>query len=62
MTDTTHTEFPVCPHCGHEHLDAWEWDLGPGIDGEGEHDCGACERPFFVTRHAHITYTTKPEN
>lgn len=57
--DTDHTDSPVCPYCGHAELDAWEIDFGPGLDGEAEVTCGACEREYTVQRHAYITYSSK---
>lgn len=58
--DTQHRDYPICPHCGHEHKDAWEWEFGPGLEGDTETECGECDKPFFVARHATITYTTQP--
>lgn len=57
--DTTHTAWPTCPHCGHMHRDAWEWNLGPGLDGDGEHECDECGQSFLVSRIVDVTYTTK---
>ena len=58
--DTEYTEAPVCPHCGHNHRDAWEWDFGAGYEGDTEVECDMCDEPFQVFRDARITYTTKP--
>ena len=57
--DTTLRPWPVCPYCGHEHKDAWEWDLGPGLEGDGEYECSDCGKPFHVSRSVTIYYTTK---
>lgn len=56
MSDIEHeyTSDPVCPHCGHKHRDAWEWDS----DGSGQTECGECEKPFFWERIVTIEYTT----
>lgn len=56
--DTAHRDCPICPHCGNFHRDAWEWDFGPGLEGEKEKECDACGGPMVVTRHATITYST----
>jgi len=58
--ETIHTKEPVCPYCGHVQRDAWELNLGPGLEGDGEMDCGECERSFVVSRYCDITYKTKP--
>jgi len=47
------TSFPVCPHCGHEHRDAWEW----GDDNE-DSECESCDRIFHAYRHVDITWDT----
>jgi hypothetical protein len=59
VIETWHKDDPVCPYCGYKMQDAWELDLGPGIEGDGETDCGECEKTFFVSRHCSVTYTTK---
>lgn len=46
------TSFPVCPHCGHEHRDAWEWG------DDDHHECGVCERPFRAVRHVTVDWVT----
>ena len=33
--DTEYTDNAICPHCGDEDRDAWEYDLGPGLEGTG---------------------------
>lgn len=59
MSEHEHTDNPVCPYCGHENRDAWEWNLGPGLEGDGEVDCDSCGKPMIVLRHRSITYSTK---
>ncbi len=52
---------PVCPHCGHQHNDAWEWNFGPGLDGDSEgRDCYECGEAFDCRRVVDVSYTTKP--
>lgn len=42
MTDaeTSETEGPCCPACGHTHRDAWEWGLEDG--DHTDHECEEC--------------------
>lgn len=49
---------PVCPHCGYVEKDAWEWNFGPGLEGDTEHDCGRCGEPFHCEREVSVYYTT----
>ncbi|QHW35725.1 hypothetical protein GZH47_33065 (plasmid) [Paenibacillus rhizovicinus] len=51
--DTEDTEHAVCPHCGHEDHDCFEWS-----GDDAEHDCGHCSLPFSYTREVTISYTT----
>lgn len=39
--ETSCTDDPVCPYCGHVHQDSWEWD-----GAEGEHACDDCGEKF----------------
>ena len=57
--DTKLQPFPVCPACGHEHRDAWEWNFGGLLDGETEHDCDNCGNPMFCESIVTIEYTTR---
>lgn len=50
---------PVCPSCGHKHLDAWEWNFGSWSDGQIERDCDECGKPMIVDRVVFVDYTTK---
>lgn len=52
--DTFHTEHPTCPHCGHEHKDAFEW-----IGDDGEHACDSCGKKFIWSRDISIAFTTE---
>lgn len=54
--DTSLTDDIVCPHCGHEFSDSWEYDL----DGSAELECEECEKKFFATRNISVTYSTSP--
>jgi hypothetical protein len=59
MSDTEHRDEPICPYCGHAEKDAWEINFGPGLEGDGETDCGECGKAYWISRHATITYSTK---
>jgi|APSaa5957512535_1039671.scaffolds.fasta_scaffold639239_1 hypothetical protein len=49
---------PMCPHCGYEIVDAWDWDLRQ--EDWVEIDCPDCEEPFNVQMLVEVTYTTAP--
>jgi hypothetical protein len=49
---------PVCPHCGHVHRDAWEWNFGPGLEGTREVDCDSCGGAFSCEREVTVYYST----
>ncbi len=56
-------DVPVCPHCGHRHCDAWEWNFGNGMEGSADHDCDNCGEEFHVEREVTVYFSTtiKPE-
>ena len=49
--DTEYTDEAICPWCGYEHKDSWEF-----LDGEAE--CESCSRPFSVSKYVSVTYST----
>lgn len=51
--DTDYTDKPVCPHCGEEFEDGWEWAAT-----ETDTECDACEKPFHVRPDYSVSYTT----
>ena len=54
--DLDYTDEPVCPHCGAEMADAWEYQL---LDGDSEVvDCGRCGQQYKMTRNIDVTYST----
>lgn len=53
--DTNGTDEVVCPCCGHEHGDRWEYAL----DESSNIDCEECRRPFFAERITSVTYRTE---
>ena len=60
---TMRQDRPVCPHCGYEHDDAWEWDFGPGLEGDSEgRECYRCGEVFDCERIVDVSYTTKVPN
>ena len=59
MTEHDYLPRPKCPHCGYEMNDAHELRLS---DGETETiDCGECDKPFRVTFHMSVSYSTSNE-
>ena len=58
--DTDFRHNAICPHCGYEHEDSWEFYFGPGLEGDGRVDCRSCCEPFMCTRNVEITYSTNP--
>ncbi|GBQ77722.1 hypothetical protein AA0311_1528 [Asaia bogorensis NBRC 16594] len=50
--DTSGTRLLVCPYCGHEHEDSWEFKIEDG----SEVDCGECGRLFFAESFTSVTY------
>jgi hypothetical protein len=50
--DHEYTNEVVCPYCGYVENDSWE------CDDDGEMECGSCEKPFDMTRHKSVSYST----
>ena len=58
--ETTLQVNPVCPHCGHEHRDAWEWSFGSRCDGTTLGvECDHCGEEFDCDRVVDVSYTTR---
>ena len=56
-TDTRYTEEPICPHCGKQFEDAYEFfEWGEECV---QTECGSCEEKVIISRHETITYSTK---
>lgn len=51
--DTDGTDEAVCPYCGHEIMDSWEYSRD-----DGEIECGQCCQEFNYTRNVSVTYST----
>ena len=56
MGDTEYTSQIVCPYCGDEDNDSWEFGGGDGE--ELEIDCPKCGETMLCTRNIQITYST----
>jgi uncharacterized paraquat-inducible protein A len=56
--DTSYTQSPICPGCGHVIQDAWELDFGPCLEGEAEIECDRCGVAIKIERQCDVTYTT----
>lgn len=51
--DCDHTQFIVCPYCGHEDQNSWEYH------DSGNVYCGSCGEEFFMEREIVVYYTSK---
>jgi transposase-like protein len=52
MKETEGTQLPVCPYCGNEHENYFEFQ-------DGLHTCGACGKEFDVESETTVTFTTR---
>ena len=51
----------VCPYCGEEETDSWEWFIDNDNDGAREEvECGRCGKKFNVQMNYDITYHSYP--
>jgi len=57
VIDHDFTRNIVCPYCGHVDRDSWEWNNGE--EGDGEAECGECEKSYGVSRHVMVKYSTR---
>lgn len=46
------TDEIVCPYCGYEFEDSWEYDDDEDVE------CYHCEKKFHVTKNVEVTYET----
>jgi len=52
--------FAICPYCGYEHKDSWEYNLS---DGESIiTECHNCDKSFLIGCDIIITYSTEKYN
>lgn len=54
--DTNFKDSIICPHCGHEQQDTWEWELND--DDLNKERCQKCDKEFYVEVHVIVNYTT----
>ena len=54
--DCFHKRYAVCPWCGYEDEDSWEYE-----EGETEAECPNCGKEFTVIAEIEMNYTTKPK-
>lgn len=52
--DHSYTEEIVCPYCGYEHENSWEWE-GSG----GREECAECGKEFKWESETVVTYCTE---
>ena len=57
--NTEFTDNPICPHCGYKMKDAWEFDFGPGLEGDVTTQCDDCGKEIWITRHCSVSYSTE---
>jgi hypothetical protein len=57
--DHEYTNCIVCPYCGHQFKDSWEYGRGEGYLGEIA--CELCEESFHARRMITVTYTTSKD-
>jgi transcription elongation factor Elf1 len=55
--DCAGTPEVVCPHCGHEHSDSYEW-VRDAARPSYSVECESCERPFRFTVDYEISYSS----
>lgn len=53
--DCWNEPYAVCPWCGYEDPDSWEYQ-----EGVTDTECPRCGKPITVTAELEITYTTEP--
>lgn len=52
-----HTQYIICPYCGHEDYDSWEFK---GEDREErEHECAQCGQYMIASRDVEVYYSTR---
>lgn len=55
--ETDYTDTPICPWCGHNHYDAFEWFME---NGEYlEKNCDSCKKPIEVSCSIDVSYCTE---
>lgn len=54
QNEQSYTEEIVCPWCGKEQSDSWEY-----ADYDSECECDYCEKVFEYQRNIEVTYTSR---
>jgi len=57
--DHKYTENIVCPHCGYEDTDSYEWERDAIEVHNAVIECEDCGKKFSCSREFEITYTTE---
>lgn len=55
--DTWHENKIICPYCGYEFEESWEYETGGEIELE-ETECYDCEKTFHLSIEYDVQYTT----
>ncbi|HDK7182970.1 TPA: hypothetical protein PTV74_002117 [Clostridium botulinum] len=58
--DHEYTNEIVCPFCGYEFIDSWEY--GDGEEDLGLIECNECGKSFYANREVLVTYSTCKAN
>lgn len=57
--DSNYTDEIVCPYCGYEFSDSWEFAENNPLEWNEDIECRECGLQFNCQCHATITYSTK---
>ena len=55
--DCTNTSEVVCPYCGYESSDSYDY-FYPGNTNDAEIECGECYKEFSVYRDIFVSYNS----
>lgn len=55
-----YTKEIVCPYCGYEFSDSWDYNINE--EDIGLVECGECEKEFYASRIITVDYSTKKAN
>lgn len=56
MSENIRTENAICPYCGYEDYDSWEW--AQSNEEEQDVDCSSCGKEFHLHIDYDVSYTT----
>ncbi len=54
--DCTYTKEIICPYCGYEFSDSWEYNRRMEGGDSTELECPECDKKFTATMDIEITY------